>query len=147
MKAIKAPGVPDLRETEIRLGIRENLWQFSLLVVVNAFVGAMVGLERTILPAIAEHDFHLAARHRSALLHCRIWCRQSTDQLLCRPSIRRLGTEGRPGDRLDHRCAGSIHADVGSLVELGARRQCVSRYKPRAHVVDDRDHENRLGWA
>jgi MFS family permease len=46
----------------IRLGVRENLAQFSLLVVVNAFVGAMVGMERSILPAIAEHDFHLAAR-------------------------------------------------------------------------------------
>ncbi len=46
----------------IRLGISANLWQFTLLVVINAFVGAMVGLERTILPAIAEHDFHLAAR-------------------------------------------------------------------------------------
>ncbi len=46
----------------MRLGIRANLSQFTLLVVVNAFVGAMVGLERTILPAIAEHDFHLAAR-------------------------------------------------------------------------------------
>jgi MFS family permease len=46
----------------IRLGLRENLAQFSLLVVVNAFVGAMVGMERSILPAIAEHDFHLAAR-------------------------------------------------------------------------------------
>jgi len=46
----------------VRLGIRANLAQFTLLVVVNAFVGAMVGLERTILPAIAEHDFHLAAR-------------------------------------------------------------------------------------
>jgi len=45
-----------------KLGIRENLAQFSLLVVVNAFVGAMVGLERTILPAIAEQDFNLAAR-------------------------------------------------------------------------------------
>jgi MFS family permease len=43
------------------LGIRANLAQFSLLVVVNAFVGAMVGMERSILPAIAEHDFHLAA--------------------------------------------------------------------------------------
>ena len=50
----------------VRLGIRANLAQFALLVVVNAFVGAMVGLERTILPAIAEHDFHLAAR--SAIL-------------------------------------------------------------------------------
>jgi MFS family permease len=46
----------------VRLGLRENLAQFSLLVVVNAFVGAMVGMERSILPAIAEQDFHLAAR-------------------------------------------------------------------------------------
>jgi MFS family permease len=50
----------------VRLGIRTNLAQFTLLVIVNAFVGAMVGLERTILPAIAEHDFHMAAR--SAIL-------------------------------------------------------------------------------
>jgi MFS family permease len=48
--------------TEPRLGLRANLAQFSLLVLVNAFVGAMAGLERTILPAIAEQEFHLAAR-------------------------------------------------------------------------------------
>lgn len=52
--------------TTTRLGLRENWPQFSLLVLVNAFVGAMVGLERSILPAIAEEDFHLAAR--SAIL-------------------------------------------------------------------------------
>ncbi len=46
----------------IQLGLRDNLGQFSLLVVVNAFVGAMVGLERSILPAIAEQEFQLAAR-------------------------------------------------------------------------------------
>lgn len=46
---------------DVRLGLGANLGQFTLLVVVNAFVGAMIGLERTILPAIAEHDFHLAA--------------------------------------------------------------------------------------
>ncbi len=46
----------------VRLGLRENLGQFALLVVVNAFVGAMVGLERSILPAMAEQEFHLAAR-------------------------------------------------------------------------------------
>ncbi len=45
-----------------RLGLRANLGQFSLLVVVNAFVGAMVGMERSILPALAGQDFHLAAR-------------------------------------------------------------------------------------
>ena len=48
--------------SEVRLGIRENLAQFSLLVVVNAFVGAMVGMERSILAPIAEREFHLAAK-------------------------------------------------------------------------------------
>ncbi len=40
-----------------RPGLRENLGQFTLLVVVNAFVGGMVGLERTILPRFAETVF------------------------------------------------------------------------------------------
>ena len=44
------------------LGIRENVAQFSLLVVVNAFVGAMVGMERTLLPPIAEQEFGLEAK-------------------------------------------------------------------------------------
>jgi hypothetical protein len=39
-----------------RLGLRANLVQFSLLVAVNAFVGAMVGMERSNLPTIAEHE-------------------------------------------------------------------------------------------
>ncbi len=47
---------------EIRLGLRANWSQFALLVLVNGFVGVMVGMERSILPAIAEQDFHLAAR-------------------------------------------------------------------------------------
>src|SRR3569832_1039327 len=47
--------------TSIELGIRANLYQFSLLVLVNAFVGAMVGMERSILPAIAEQIFHQVA--------------------------------------------------------------------------------------
>ena len=46
----------------VRLGLRENIAQFALLVLVNGFVGAMVGMERSILPVIAEHDFHLVAR-------------------------------------------------------------------------------------
>jgi len=46
----------------IRLGLRENAAQFSLLVLVNAFVGAMFGMERSLLPLIAEHEFALTAR-------------------------------------------------------------------------------------
>lgn len=47
---------------DIRLGLRENAFQFSILVVVNAFVGAMIGLERTLLPEIAEKDFGMVAK-------------------------------------------------------------------------------------
>ncbi|HEU5146889.1 MAG TPA: MFS transporter, partial [Chryseosolibacter sp.] len=46
----------------VKLGLKENLMQFTLLVIVNAFVGGMVGLERTIIPQIAEADFGLAAK-------------------------------------------------------------------------------------
>jgi MFS family permease len=46
----------------IKLGIKENWKQFTLLVLVNAFVGGMVGLERSILPKIAEAEFHIAAK-------------------------------------------------------------------------------------
>jgi MFS family permease len=45
----------------IKLGLRENRAQFSLLVLVNAFVGGMVGLERSILPAIAQEEFGIVA--------------------------------------------------------------------------------------
>lgn len=43
-------------------GLKQNWKQFSLLVLINAFVGGMVGLERTILPEIAETDFGIAAK-------------------------------------------------------------------------------------
>lgn len=46
----------------LRLGLRENLGQFALLVIVNGFVGAMVGLERSILPALADREFHVDGR-------------------------------------------------------------------------------------
>ena len=49
-----------------RLGLRENAGQFALLVGLNAFVGAMVGLERSMLPLIGERDFDLASK--SAIL-------------------------------------------------------------------------------
>lgn len=44
------------------LGLRENIYQFTMLVIVNAFVGAMIGLERTLLPQIAEKEFGLAVK-------------------------------------------------------------------------------------
>ena len=52
----------DSRPREIRLGLFENWQQFALLVIVNAFVGAMVGAERVVLPLLAQSDFGLASR-------------------------------------------------------------------------------------
>ncbi|MDQ3978329.1 MAG: MFS transporter [Actinomycetota bacterium] len=51
---MRAPG-------PIRLGIRANLAQFSLLVGVNALVGGMIGQERTVLPLLAKDEFGLRA--------------------------------------------------------------------------------------
>lgn len=46
----------------VKLGLKENINQFVLLIIVNSFVGGMVGLERSILPQIAEVEFHIAAK-------------------------------------------------------------------------------------
>lgn len=54
------------RATHIVLGLRENWRQFWLLVLVNAFVGAMVGLERSVLPLVASEEFGL--KSASAIL-------------------------------------------------------------------------------
>jgi MFS family permease len=56
MTATEAPAGPGLR-----LGLRQNLAQFCLLVGVNALVGGMIGQERTVLPLLAEREFHLTA--------------------------------------------------------------------------------------
>jgi MFS family permease len=45
----------------VRLGLRANAAQFTLLVAVNALVGGLLGSERTVLSPLAERDFHLAA--------------------------------------------------------------------------------------
>jgi MFS family permease len=53
---------PTINAAKVKTGLRENLSQFSLLVLVNAFVGGMVGMERSLLPQIADADFHIAAK-------------------------------------------------------------------------------------
>jgi MFS family permease len=52
-------GVPSPR---VRLGLKENWRQFALLVLVNAFVGGVFGLERTVVPLIGSEDFGLVLR-------------------------------------------------------------------------------------
>ncbi|MFM9911887.1 MAG: MFS transporter [Chitinophagaceae bacterium] len=46
---------------EIKLGLRENKQQFWLLVFINALVGGLIGLERTLLPELAKKEFHISS--------------------------------------------------------------------------------------
>ena len=55
------PSAPRAAPRPIVLGLAANRGQFGLLVAVNAFVGAVVGLERTVVPLLAEREFHLAS--------------------------------------------------------------------------------------
>jgi MFS family permease len=54
------PAVP--LHPAVTLGLRSNWRQFALLVLINAFVGAMVGLERSVLPLLAEAEFGVASK-------------------------------------------------------------------------------------
>src|SRR5712692_8395819 len=56
-----AANAASLSEARISLGLRENWQQFALLVLINAFVGGMVGLERTLVPLIGSETFQLAS--------------------------------------------------------------------------------------
>ena len=49
------------RERPIALGLKENWPQFSLLILINAFVGGMVGIERTVVPLIGSQEFGIAS--------------------------------------------------------------------------------------
>jgi MFS family permease len=52
---------PAAKESSIQLGIRPNLSQFLLLILINAFVGGMVGQERTVVPLLGQQAFHLSS--------------------------------------------------------------------------------------
>jgi MFS family permease len=54
-------GKPASKDRRIQLGLRQNAAQFTLLVVVNALVGGMLGQERTVLPLLGEQEFGLRA--------------------------------------------------------------------------------------
>src|SRR5713101_7901261 len=52
---------PQAAQSVVQLGLRANWQQFTLLVIVNAFVGGMVGLERSIVPLLGQRAFGLAS--------------------------------------------------------------------------------------
>jgi hypothetical protein len=73
---------------QIRLGLRANWQQFALLVVINAFVGAMVGIERAIVPLLAAEDFDQTSRTVILSFIISFWRRESARQPVRRPHER-----------------------------------------------------------
>src|SRR5881227_1163830 len=63
--AVPSPDVKSLPSQvttpDVQLGLRANWQQFTLLVIINAFVGGMVGLERSIVPLLGQQVFGLAS--------------------------------------------------------------------------------------
>lgn len=57
----EAASIPLSTGSRVRLGLRENWRQFALLVLINAFVGGMVGIERTVVPLIGSEEFGIAS--------------------------------------------------------------------------------------
>ena len=47
--------------SSVRLGLKANWPQFALLVLINAFVGGMVGIERTVVPLIGSEEFKISS--------------------------------------------------------------------------------------
>src|SRR5438094_5810680 len=57
----EAPAVFESADSRVRLGLRENWRQFALLILINAFVGGMVGIERTVVPLVGAEEFGIAS--------------------------------------------------------------------------------------
>jgi len=55
------PSSPQSAGSRVRLGLKENWRQFALLVLINAFVGGMVGIERTVVPLIGSKEFGITS--------------------------------------------------------------------------------------
>ena len=125
------------------LGLRENLAQFSLLVAVNAFVGAMVGLERSTLPLIGARGLRPRLERRGALVHRRLRAGQGVHQ----PRRRRARRARRPpaaaDRRLGGRAAGAAADRRRAELGLDRRRQRPARRQPGPRLVDDRGDEDR----
>ena len=66
----------------VKLGLKENWKQFTLLVIINAFVGGMVGLERSILPKIAEGRISYCSKNSNPFFYNCIWVSKSNHELL-----------------------------------------------------------------
>jgi hypothetical protein len=127
---------------QVQLGLKENWKQFTLLVIINAFVGGMVGLERSILPRIADITFHIALKRDSFIHHC-IWNCKSNYQLLHRYISKQVWKKKIISSWLDNWHSNSIHFNVCSFMELDNSSKRTFRNQPGPNLVEYNSNEDR----
>ena len=136
-----------LPATPVRLGLRENLAQFSLLVLVNAFIGGMVGLERTVVPLIGTEEFRIGSETVVFSFIIAFGLVKAFVNL----------ASGLLADRFTRKTvliAGWLVGlpvpfmlAYGPFVGMDRRRERVAGNQSGACLVDDRQHEDRSGRA
>jgi hypothetical protein len=121
---------PAVESAGVRLGLAENLPQFLLLMIVNALVGGMVGLERTVVPLIGAEEFRIASTTLIASFIVSFGVVKAFTNLLT----------GHLADLY-----GRKRLLVGAGLGLDHRRQRAARRQPGTHLVRHRHHEDRSG--
>ena len=137
---------PSVRaDAGITLGLRENWQQFSLLVLINAFVGGMVGLERTVVPLIGSEEFRIASTTIVVSFIVSFGVVKALANLVSGHFADVYGRKAMLVARLAGRLAGSVHDRLGTELGMDRRGQCAARHQPGLRLVDDGDHEGRPG--
>lgn len=127
----------------VKLGLKENRNQFILLVLVNAFVGGMVGIERTILTKVASVEFHLAAK--TAILSF-IAVFGLVKALTNYFAGALANTTGRKKLLVAGWIAGlPVPAHLRAFLGLGDRGQCAFGHQPGPCLEQHRGDEDRPG--
>src|SRR5262245_51473347 len=111
--AVRSPDVvpmqpPTTAMSSLRLGIRANLVQFALLMVINACVGGMVGLERTVVPLIGTQEFGLLLNTAAVSFIISFGLVKAGVNLLSGAG-RSLRPQAYPGARLAVWATGAVH--------------------------------------
>jgi hypothetical protein len=133
------------RMKEVQLGLKENWKQFTILVIINAFVGGMVGLERSILPRIAEVEFHIAAKTAVLSFIIVFGIVKAITNYFTGALANKIGRKNFTNNRVAFCYSGSFHLNVSKQLELDSISECITWYQPGSNMEQYGSNENRFG--
>ena len=121
--------------------VSKRIWrQFALLVLINAFVGGMVGLERTVVPLIGSEEFGIASTTLVVSFIISFGVMKACP-ISSPVSLRMLGPQARAGPWLALRLAGSVHDHLGSSWSWIIAANALLGINQGLRLVNDSDHE------